>query len=264
VIGVDFYSLVSLPIEIYSGEYYLSNATGFFLNFEQGLFFVSNWHVFSGRDANTGQPLDGRMLIPDRLDFPLHGKELGATAGVTSLKIRSGETNLWLQHQAGQEYDIACMRISETPPEAVIKVAYDYRERSKLKMTKEIGSDCFIVGHPVRGKLTDILPVWKRATLASEFLVPWRGKECFLVDTTTSDGMSGSPVYLRKSGSIQFEGSNSKTLASDPVTEFMGIYSGRLKRAAEGILDIGIVWKTSLLEEMIATPVLGDHVIRAI
>ena len=239
--SVDYYSLVSLPIEIYSGRHYLSNASGFFVNYENGLFFVSNWHVFSGRDANTGQPLDSRMLIPDRLDFALHGKELGSTAGVTSLTIRSGDKNLWLQHQAGQEYDIACTRIDGVPEHALISVAFDYREKSKLKMTKEIGSDCFVVGHPVRGKISEILPVWKRATIATEFHVPWRGKDCFLVDTTTSDGMSGSPVYLRKSGSVKFEDSEIRTIASDPINEFIGVYSGRIKRAAEGILDLGNV-----------------------
>jgi hypothetical protein len=262
LISVDWYSLVSLPMEVYSGEHYLTNATGFFVRYEHGLYLISNWHVFSGRNANTGQPLDIRMLIPDRLNIALHGKVIGTTAGIASLKIRSDEDNFWLQHSAGQEHDIACMKIESTPPNSTVYVAFDEVEPSKRKLLKEMGGECFVIGHPIKAILTEMLPIWKRATIATEFQVTFRGKKCFLVDTTTSDGMSGSPVFLGKSGNVRFEGENSTALASPPVTEFIGVYSGRITKAPEGILDLGIVWKKELIDEMVAAPCVGSYEIK--
>jgi hypothetical protein len=61
----------------------------------------------------------------------------------------------------------------------------------------------------------------------------------FLVDITTREGMSGSPVYARE-----------WTKAADEwevKTTFLGLYSGRLREDAE----VGIVWRAEVVNEIV-------------
>lgn len=55
---MDPFSVCAVPIEICCDGDVLGQATGFFLERADRLFLVSNWHVFSGRDPEDGQPKD--------------------------------------------------------------------------------------------------------------------------------------------------------------------------------------------------------------
>ena len=254
---INFHSLTSLPIELWHKEHFLSNASAFFLRSFNGLYLVTNWHVLSGRHSRTGQTLHRSGALPTDLRISFHGQKLGTHVGPISLRLIEHETPLWQQHRLGQEVDIACLKIESVPEKA--KIYFPTDENAERPLRKRIGANCFVVGHPIKSPITQLLPIWKRGTIASEYHFPFQGKACFIVDTTTSEGMSGSPVFLHEAGTVQFEGDDKLHFTNTQVSEFVGIYSGRLSRNDEGVLDLGFVWKKELLNEMLSDPSLGDH-----
>ena len=66
-IKVNQYSLCSYYTEIYFNERKLSSGTCFFTKRKGRLYIVTNWHVASGRDADTGKNLDPMCGIPNKL-----------------------------------------------------------------------------------------------------------------------------------------------------------------------------------------------------
>jgi hypothetical protein len=83
-----------------------------------------------------------------------------------------------------------------------------------------------------------------------------------LIDTATRRGMSGSPVVARRSGIIHPRGENLGATGISPNTiigqadTFLGVYSGRLGNDEMGI-QVGIVWKASVIEEIISGNLRG-------
>jgi hypothetical protein len=69
-----------------------------------------------------------------------------------------------------------------------------------------VGSDVFILGFPLLPEYSGKFPIWKRGSIATEYTIPYRDRETFLVDSTTKDGMSGSPVIFRSTSFRTVEG----------------------------------------------------------
>jgi hypothetical protein len=250
---VDFHSLVSLPIELWQGKTFLSHATGFFHKKGSRLYLVSNWHVFSGRDALSGQPLHSQGGLPDRLKILLRVAEFNKSIELT-LHINQDECSGWLHHPEGQKIDVACARIYQIPECAIIRSPTENCWNED--MHKGVGSECYVVGYPLERKLTDNLPVWKRASLATDFDVDYASSPCFLIDTTARPGMSGSPVYLRSAGATLLENGDSVFL-NGSATNFIGVYSGRVQSCKDGDLSLGKVWRSKVINEIIQNRLPG-------
>lgn len=84
----------------------LGPATGFIIDYRGDWYLVSAWHVFSGRDLWTGQPILKIGAIPDSFNLTFNveakneaGRPIGVTTRVvqTSLHNNEGEAR-WLQH----------------------------------------------------------------------------------------------------------------------------------------------------------------------
>jgi hypothetical protein len=72
-----------------------------------------------------------------------------------------------------------------------------------------------------------------------------------LIDTATRPGMSGSPVIWR--GAQYFdEANNTWVHTTGNVSRFLGIYSGRVAAKDTIEAQLGLVWRASLIEEIIA------------
>lgn len=222
---VNVQSAVSLPIELFTDENKISCATAFFMNHNDELFLVSNWHVFSGRNCYSGQPIHRSGAIPNRLRISIHTPELGSYHFGRTLDLHdSSGTPNWMQHLKGQVYDIACIRIADLPTNMRIFSPY---ERNCPEFRLAVASDVQIIGFP-RGFVSQgIWPVWKRGTIAAEPDIPRHDElPIYLVDTATREGMSGAPAYLYSNGIFQME-NGSSGVANGHVSRFLGIYSGR-------------------------------------
>src|SRR4051812_7501865 len=72
-VQIDPLSVTSLYLKLYANGQQLSTATGFVVEHGGRRFLISNWHVFSGRNADTGEPLDSKTAaLPDQVRVALH------------------------------------------------------------------------------------------------------------------------------------------------------------------------------------------------
>jgi hypothetical protein len=58
---IDPLSLSSVQLECFANGLALGNATGFVITFNEQYFVITNWHVVSGRNADTNELMDKKM-----------------------------------------------------------------------------------------------------------------------------------------------------------------------------------------------------------
>ena len=206
---IDRYSISSVPLVLKAGDISLGSGTGFFYERDGSIYIVSNWHIFAGRNPIDGQPTHRRGATPSTVDFPasIQGRVGSWRIEQISLVDQEGDP-IWRQHRdRGQGVDIGILRINglsdgnEVHPINTAPVQND--------MAMMVGMDVYILGFPLGQSLTASLPVWKRASIASEpDVILDNGDPCFLVDTATREGMSGSPVIAKSVGSAFLENGN--------------------------------------------------------
>src|SRR5271166_1453973 len=109
--------------------------------------------------------------------------------------------------------------------------------------------DVFIIGYPFTVS-PPAYPVWKRGSIASEPDLVRMTTGYYLVDTASRPGMSGSPVILR-SWTNNFVEGGMRALSDTPATNFIGVYSGRLRTTDPTDAQIGMVWPASDIEDII-------------
>jgi hypothetical protein len=267
---IDEYSLSSVPISLISetGET-IGNATGFFYRYNNFLFLISNWHVFSGREPATGQPKHSSGACPSAMKISIHSKKaFGSWFDELQLDLYepSGKP-IWIQHNEGQTIDIAAIKVSfeesnQNLPEDQCLIAYPINEMSCVNdMDVSIGKDVFILGFPLGLKKTGIFPVWKRGTIATEYRLKIdNNPQWILVDTATREGMSGAPVIMREWGGYTPWRSNVKVdKGLRAYTRFIGIYSGRFGVNKMDEAQLGIIWPNMLIDELLTNFVLGSY-----
>ncbi len=276
--SIDYYSLVSLPLKLI-GKGFVNDATGFFYERNGKSYLVSNWHVFSGRNTYTGQPMRSDSVTPDevRLDVPKK-ESIGRYSRWLHIQLGNNdyETGIgWLQHPRGQEIDLAVIPLPAVGNEDVLSESiyyYAVGPEDQSDMAVMVAMDVFVVGFPLGLQKQGNIPVWKRGSIASEPNLDADGLPLFLIDTATREGMSGSPVYARAQGGyISKEHSAFQMEARS--TKFLGVYSGRYGAAAkidknaapkektadqEFSAQLGRVWRKEVLDELIDNAVPGE------
>jgi hypothetical protein len=102
-----------------------------------------------------------------------------------------------------------------------------------------------IIGFPF-GQAQDAgLPIWKTGTVASDFVTNWNGRPMFLVDTTSRQGMSGSPVYAVRSGAYRSMDGMLKMATRGSMKKFLGVYSEQSQE-----MELGGVWKAEVVKAL--------------
>ncbi len=274
---VDAYSLSSFHVAPMYNEIKISNgATAFLYKRNERAFLISNWHVFSGRNRFSGQPLNTNGAIPNKFVFPVIPSSKYVNENPDSnfllktqisisynLLNEYGEPN-WQQHAVhGQEIDIAILEIN---PQLLLDCRHHFANSCVEKFPNQmgtVGAQAFVVGFPLAISTLGILPIWKGVSIASERFVPDKnGIFRFLIDGLAMEGMSGSPVYLRNTliGAKTLIEGNDQIF---PFTELVGVYSGRLKvSGTDTNTYLGEVWDVSYVDEIIDTGIRGSYVIK--
>lgn len=238
------------------GEITLSTATGSLYQHNGQSYLVTNWHVLSGRNTEKGTPLNTMGALPEKVSvfFPQDGA-IG-TPIKESYNLKDGRGDYaWLQHRLGQEIDIALLpidlpkRISTVP----INSINEARGLREFPPNIHVGKEVFVLGFPLGIRNAGGLPIWKRASIASEPRIPVGGSEFkILIDTATREGMSGSPVIIVGSPDANVRADHTlQTVAFRPNKLFIGIYSGRIGGRDELAAQLGIVWKENAIREII-------------
>src|SRR5271166_2903969 len=199
---IDQYSLSAIPLEMWFRESRLASGTGFVWSFNQRAFLITNWHIVTGIHPTTGQHLSRTGAEPDAIvaQFDLAGTP--GKRGPFRLPLHSASSEpLWLEHPSGRSVDVVALPLPEMPDYTL----HPINEMPWEPMRLSVGLDAFILGYPF-GMSVSELPIWKRASIASEPLIlPTDGKPYFYVDTASREGMSGSPVILRSWGGFNTE-----------------------------------------------------------
>ena len=247
-------SITSYKCEMLFNGGILSYGTCFFYKFGDKEYLISNWHNFSGRHPETGAPLSKQSAIPDEVNvmIPLKGKLGFSGWGRFRLKSEDGD-DLWLEHPLKNRIDVAVLEV-KVPDTLEPRYVSGIKRDPYAELL--IAGDVFIVGYPLGITVAETLPLWKRASFASEPAIDVGGLPKYLVDTATREGMSGSPVFARSSyvkGSYVVTGDSyedNRPWSLGYEYNFIGIYSGRLGND-EFQAQLGIVWKARVITEII-------------
>jgi hypothetical protein len=270
-------SLCTTPIELLSNDgkdTIISRGTGFFCRRAGRPVLVTNYHVVSGRNARTGEPLSSMRYFPKRVRY------YGATISIEPPHVRISRV-AWVL-----EFDEALQDALRTPPQvdgnsvdvwAMPAMPGSIFERDATRsgfqgaaaascvlddhlgppILTEAGSDCFLLGYPLANYAGLMPPIWKRGSLASEPIIGVDGRPIFLVDAAVTSSMSGSPVVRRV---VTFAADNRDIGALQEFTSFdlIGVYAGRLQGAALEGVNLGYAWHKSLIDGVLAYYGYGD------
>lgn len=113
-----------------------------------------------------------------------------------TLKIRNGETALWVRHE---KQDVAVLKLSDDLPVKVAALPESYLlDEAALRSTGvHICSPLFVLTYPQRFEANGAgFPVARQGIFASPPLLPVASHPTFLGDFTTFAGDSGGPVFF--------------------------------------------------------------------
>ena len=253
----DRLSLSTVPVEPLCGDTKIGgNATSFVWEHAEKYYLITNWHVVTLCNTNTGNPIINIKFPPNKLRALFNTDTFDYWKATIDIPIRDRDNlPLWRVHPLharGKRIDIVVIPIDFDPKAQGVKL-WPVNRIAGTKLKMSIGMDVFILGYPFGSKLP-AFPVWKRGSLASEpELIGLDGTHYYLVDTASRPGMSGSPVILRSWKHHLLETGRPTTTQFDdvPIDRFIGVYSGRLS-AQPDEAQIGMVWDGSLIEQIIA------------
>jgi hypothetical protein len=245
-------------------------ATGFFWRRAHKLFLITNWHVVTGINMMSGEPV-ANGWCPDKLVVQYFTKAVLAVVIGPEMKTTEYLTvevplyldfhhPFWIQHPMTFDWsvDIVAIQIEDALKDKdQVQCVNDFNYPQLYHFA---GSEIFVLGHPLSKKdnaYPVLFPVWKRGSIASEIIVPWNMRPAFLIDSRTSQGMSGSPVFGRVFGPAAY-GDGTIKVDNILTSEFMGIYSGRLFDD-ENNASIGLVWHRNLIDQIIDSPTPGSR-----
>jgi len=247
-IVIDHLSTLSLKLELFYNDTYLSSGTGFLIKSNLGKnYLITNYHVLSGRRFDTGKCLSAKAAIPNKLKVWQHLEGYLGNWFLKEYELVNGKgENQWKEiRYLDKLIDVAFLLI-----EGDENVKFNYLDINLAKQDITIAPSevVSIIGFPY-GKSSDgKFPIWKTGHIASDYDLNYENKPIFLIDATTKEGMSGSPVFIYRKGCYK---TSTGWVLNGVATRFLGIYSGRITGNDDrDIPDIGIVWKPEVLSEV--------------
>jgi len=236
----------------------LSSATGFAYERSGEFYLITNWHNVTGRDPATGDCLSATLATPDVVVAFFRDPSNPAKLAVEHLKL-FGEAGkpAWFEHPTfGCKVDVVAL-----PLPSDFQTKHRLRPINKMdfdpQFKAEVADDAFVVGYPFSDPTDAQLPIWKRASIATEPDVDVDQLPKLLLDTATRSGLSGAPVIMQRVG---LHGVVSGQLTGDSmfgrIRNFLGVYSGRIG-ADELKAQLGIVWKARVIDEIITGRTVG-------
>ncbi len=258
IINVSDYSLTSYYVDIFFNEQKLSNATCFFTKYNDKLYLITNWHVVTGKDADTLKLLDTTYAsIPNKLKIYLPEEINGSiyfNDKIMEVDLYDSNDNpVWYELKKNNKIiDVVAIPI-DFEIDGFYKTIEDAEESYNERAQFEIASEIYIIGYPF-GKIGGVLPIWKKASVASEPEIDIDDLPYFFADTASRQGMSGSPViyYEPRAVTIMSEKENK---ISRHWTKFIGIYSGRIgaKNNKDNDAQLGRIWRCDVIKAIIDT-----------
>ena len=255
-VEIDNFSQTSYFVECLFNDITLSTGTCFFLRKGSDYYLITNWHIVTGKNPITKTNLRPDGAIPNRLKIKVFKNQeiMEWTDLIINLQDINGN-NLWLKHPSHKEMvDVVALKV-QIPGDYLVFDIEHFIEPFNEDTVARIKDDVFIIGFPFGIKGGGELPIWKRASIASEPDVDIDELPKLFVDTATRPGMSGSPVIYKEKRAAGICAGNpnlaTTTTFSFYFMQFVGVYSGRIGADDELKAQLGIVWKSSAIKEII-------------
>lgn len=238
----------------------LSTATGFLYSLNKYTYLITNWHNVTGRNPVTGETVsENNGGIPNFFLTYLRVKNGGGASEREEILLYEDEEMTkpkWLIHPVHKEQvDVVAIKLVKS--ERLIYTSINDADFEK-NIEPEVGDECFVIGYPFEDLRYLGLPIWKKASIASEPTVNEDQLPKILIDTATRPGLSGSPVIFQRNG-VHNSKNNELTLDTifGRIRGFLGVYSGRIGKG-EINAQLGIVWKKKVIDEIINGNIYGD------
>lgn len=248
-IGVDQYSLGTWKLTMFRETVQLAIGTGFLWRIGNQNVLVTAWHCVTGTHPETGKSLSNLGGRPDRIEAGIPSKTGAIIKLIVPLYDDEGRAE-WFVHQLGpSSVDIAVMRIPVM--DRSLTDAEPLNDLPSSEMQVSVGDDVFLIGYP-RGLERHGLPIWKRGSVAIDpaAATSLDGSRTLLIDTATREGLSGGPVLIRSVGLLRH--SNGNTILDGKLhTKIIGLYSGRIASKDGFEAQVGIVWPTQYITEVL-------------
>lgn len=251
--GIARPSVASLPVQAGIDGSSLSTATGFVVERDGQAYLITNWHVISGRRSDTGAVISSTGGVPTELAI-LHNQAgvLGSWIPKSELLYDETGSPRWLEHaQHGRQVDVVALELRDR--DGVDIYAHDPWAAGP-GIAVGVAGGLSIIGFPFGISGGGALGVWVQGTVATEPSIDFDGLPCFLIDSRTRLGQSGSPVIAYHAGGAVPMSDGGTAIFGGPVEQFLGVYSGRINEQS----DLGFVWKASAVREIVEGGVPGS------
>lgn len=240
----------SLYLEMYFEVTRLAVGTGFVVQSRIGPVLVTNRHNVTGLDNQTHKPLHSQGGIPDRLI--IHHNQLGKVGSFvlrTEMLHDQDGTPLWIEHPSlGATADFVALPLKSLEMKAFTDNVQLYPwslDTPDPQIQYRVTDTVSVVGFPF-GLRSSNLAIWATGFIATEPMVDHDGLPLVLIDCRARKGQSGSPVVAFRTGMVPLTNGDS-VLFSNPVSNLVGIYSGRVNPES----DLGYVWKRNAIKDLV-------------
>lgn len=246
----------------------LAIGTGFMYEHNGELFLVTNGHNVTRMNPESCKRITTNTEFPIAISTmaKVQVKDEPSKIGIREFEIplyddkEFKKPNWYVHPKFGYLVDVIAIRVSHTnriPEHVVIHPINSYEWDQQYR--PEIGDDVFILGYPFNLQGVAETPIWKRGTIATEPTFDVNKLPQFYVDTASRSGMSGSPVIMRRTGIHGLDMENpSENALFGRIQNFLGVYSGRIGADDEFKAQLGIVWKSKVIEEIIYSRKFGS------
>jgi len=236
--GNNNLALVSVPVRPFAGDIALGSGTGFLFQpaFER-IFLITNRHLVIEESDH---------FYPDHLMLKLHTDAFDLRKSEDwTVQLYSEEEKrerVWLELDPG--IDVIALELKHSDLKRFVFHTFRPIDLISSDIVIGIGDPLLVIGYP-RGFSDDVhnLPVFRQASVASVYPIPFQGNPYFLIDSELHPGTSGSPVItqpstvlVKKEGAEEFE---------ERQYRLIGIHS-----ATYSDLKLNVVWFADLLMDL--------------
>lgn len=284
---VDRFSISACYLEMSFDETTVAHGTGFLYSYRGRIFLVTARHNLTGIHWKDGTNLHPFAARPNYLTFhnwltARDGKNQYVSSGSFRFAIDVDGKPVWMGGAGNPAPDVAILDLRKLAnyPEIfpleddrsqfveLFGGDSDYSDFSTVSFLPfevkvpcvndafvgcrpVVGQDLFIVGYPLRFATAGDFPIWKRGSIASEPEENYLHNPMFLIDAITREGLSGAPVIGEFVNPTFDNGGKGTLTRMGSEREFVGLYSGRLGKTDDFSAQLGMVWRRSVIEEII-------------
>lgn len=260
-------------VRIFRDDMHLGPATGFFYRSRNRIFLITNRHVVTLRDNETGESLHDMKAEPNRIECQVVTRKSNSDgilcyyAGDFNASLLNQDgTPRWLEHPKHKgKVDVVAIFVGIDDD----RLGCAINDIDLVDLQPRPGTEALIVGFPFGSTYRSDLPLWKHGIIATEPSFDFDGQPRFLIDSVTHRGMSGSPVFVRMQFGRWTKGKDeAKRQVLGEGIDFAGVYSGRLRWPHEGHarelsieeklfqMQVGVVWRADVVEEIVSQQTL--------